>query len=90
MARDGWRDLGGVTLLTTADAATVGAWYGEQLADHTRHLAAQGQLFIRAPVAAFVWDRDYHKYPNVAVLPAPPDWAAAGYRTVIELNRPAP
>ena len=62
----------------------------DRLDQHAQYTDARGRLFIRARIDAFLWERDYHKYPNVAVRPPPPPWAAAGYRTVIELNRPAP
>lgn len=90
LTRDGWSDLGGVVLVTRDDASRVAAWYADRLDEHAQYTDARGRLFIRARIDAFLWERDYHKYPNVAVRPPPPPWAAAGYRTVIELNRPAP
>lgn len=88
--RDGWSDLGGVVLVTRDDPSAVAAWYADRLPDHVQYPDARGLLFIRASIEAFLWERDYHKYPNVAVRSPAPAWAAAGYRTVIELNRPAP
>ncbi|MEQ8660714.1 MAG: hypothetical protein RLW62_07850 [Gammaproteobacteria bacterium] len=88
--RDGWADLGGVVLATRDAPVQVTAWYADRLAEHVQYPAARGVLFIRARIAAFLWERDYYKFPNVAVRPAPPAWATAGYRTVIEFNQPAP
>jgi len=88
--RDGWSDLGGVVLITRDEASRVAAWYADRLDEHAQYSDARGRLFIRARIDAFLWERDYHKYPNVAVRSPPAPWAAAGYRTVIELNRPAP
>lgn len=88
--RDGWADLGGVVLATRDRPAQVAAWYADQLEGHAQYPDERGLLFIRAHIASFLWERDYHKYPNVAVRQPPAAWAAAGYRTVIELNRPAP
>ncbi|MEX2479894.1 MAG: hypothetical protein WD928_03435 [Gammaproteobacteria bacterium] len=90
VAREGWSDLGGITLVSMDDEEQVAAWYAAQLADYRLYRAAQGRLFIRAQVPEFLWDRDYHKHPNIAIMAAPAEWAAAGYRTLIELNRPAP
>lgn len=89
-SRDGWSDLGGLALVSTAAEGEVANWYAERLVDHVQYDAAQGHLFIGAQIAEFLWDRDYHKYANVAIVPAPAVWSAAGYRTLIELNRPAP
>ncbi|MER3394410.1 MAG: hypothetical protein RIA38_05545, partial [Microcella pacifica] len=88
--RDGWADLGGVVLATRDRPAQVAAWYADRLEAHAQYPDPRGLLFIRAHIASFRWERDYHKYPNVAVREPPAAWAAAGYRTVIELNRPAP
>lgn len=88
--REGWSDLGGITLVSMADEEQVAAWYAAELVDYRQYQAVQGRLFIRAPVPEFLWDRDYHKHPNIAIMTAPPEWSAAGYRTLIELNRPAP
>lgn len=90
LTRDGWADLGGVVLATRDGPAEVAAWYADRLDEHVQYPDARGRLFIRARIEDFLWERDYYKYPNVAVRPPPPAWAAAGYRTVIELNRPAP
>jgi len=90
ITRDGWSDLGGVVLVTRDDPDRVAAWYADRLEEHSQYSDARGRLFIRAHIDAFLWERDYYKYPNVAVRTPPPPWAAAGYRTVIELNRPAP
>jgi len=90
IARDGWSDLGGLALVSVADESEIANWYAEHLDDHVQYNADQGRLFVRAQVPEFMWDRDYHKYPNVAIVPAPAAWSAAGYRTLIELNRPAP
>lgn len=86
--RDGWTELGGVRLLSRDAPGQVGAWYANELDTHTRYTADQGDLFIATPIADFLWTRDYYKYPNVAIRPAPPAWAAAGYRSLIEFNRP--
>jgi hypothetical protein len=88
--RDGWSDLGGLALVSVAAEADVANWYAERLVDHVQYDAAPGRLFMRAQIPEFLWDRDYHKHPNVAIVPAPGAWLAAGYRTMIELNRPAP
>lgn len=88
--REGWSDLGGITLVSKDDEERVAAWYAAQLADYRQFQAAPGRLFIRAPVPEFLWDRDYYKHPNIAIMAAPPEWSAAGYQTLIELNRPAP
>ena len=89
-SRDGWSDLGGLALVSTAAEDEVANWYAERLVDSTQYNAAQGRLFMRAQIPEFLWDRDYHKHSNVAIVPAPAAWSAAGYRTLIELNRPVP
>ncbi|MCP5200498.1 MAG: hypothetical protein H6977_10835 [Gammaproteobacteria bacterium] len=90
VARDGWADLGGVTLLSRASPAEVAAWYAAQLDGYERYEGRRGVLFMDTAIDDFLWDRDYYKYPNIALTVPPPDWAAAGYRTRIEFNRPAP
>lgn len=88
-ARKGWQQLGAVALASADPPATVLAWYGERLGDYRRYEAAGRTIFIRAAIDDFLWERDYHKYPNIVVAQAPPPWLDAGYRTTIELNRPA-
>ncbi len=88
--RDGWSSLGAVTLASGDDPLAVAAWYADRLDGYAQYRAAQGLLFIAAEIPDFLWERDYHKYPNVSITRASGEWDAAGYRTVIELNRPAP
>lgn len=89
-ARDGWSDLGGVTLLSRAPREEIAAWYAARLDDYTRYEGSRGVLFMNLASDDFLWDRDYYKYPNIALTAPPAAWAAAGYRTQIEFNRPAP
>ncbi len=88
--RDGWAELGSVTLVSADDEADVVAWYADRLLDTAQYPSAHGLLFIAAAIENFLWDRDYYKYPNVMVSRVSGEWDAAGYRTRIELNRPAP
>ncbi|MGR8921812.1 MAG: hypothetical protein ACU85V_19540 [Gammaproteobacteria bacterium] len=88
--RDGWRELGGVALVSGDDHAAVAAWYAENLVGYYQYPTASGLMFVDAVIPDFLWDRDYYKYPNVSVNQADGQWRIAGYRTLIELNRPAP
>ena len=88
--RDGWHDLGGLRLLSRDEAGAVRRYYAEQLPAYSRFDDGPETLFIAQPIEDFLWERDYHKHANVAIRPAPPRWAAAGYRVMIEFNRPAP
>ena len=88
--RDGWRDLGGLTLASADNEAEVAAWYADHLDNFAQYVSARDLLFIQAHIADFLWERDYYKYPNIAIMRARGEWDAAGYRTIIELNRPAP
>lgn len=87
-ARDGWLDLGAIDLLSKDPPATVSAWYQANLPDFRRYPGLAGDVLINAEIDNFLWDRDYYKYSNVSILPAPAAWQAAGYRSRIELNRP--
>ena len=88
-ARKGWQQLGAIGLASADPLATVLAWYVERLGDYRRYESAGRTIFIRATIDDFLWERDYHKYPNIVVAQASAPWADAGYRTTIELNRPA-
>ncbi|MGE0485119.1 MAG: hypothetical protein AB7Q81_13330 [Gammaproteobacteria bacterium] len=89
-ARDGWTDLGGVTLLSRASREEIAAWYAARLDGYSQYQGRRGVLFMDTSIDDFLWDRDYYKYPNVTLTVPPADWTAAGYRTQIEFNRPAP
>ena len=88
--RSGWSDLGAIRLVSGDDAPTVAAWYAERLSGYAQYRAAPGLLFIARNIENFLWSRDYYKYSNVAIKPADSAWQQAGYKTIIELNRPAP
>lgn len=90
LARDGWNDLGAVVLLSKAPVADVEAWYAQQLPEYQIYRDVEGDLLIQADIADFLWDRDYYKYPNIALMQASEQWQASGYATRIELNRPGP
>lgn len=87
--RSGWDDQGAVTLLTEANPEEVATWYAGALPLFRRYGEMPQALFINARISDFIWERDYFKYPNVAVRPADPAWLARGYRSEIALNRPA-
>ena len=87
--RQGWPDLGVIRMVSGDDQSTVNAWYADHLPGYAQYQAPQGLLFIAEAIESFLWSRDYHKYPNVAIMPADSVWQAAGYKTLIEIKRPS-
>lgn len=87
--RDGWQQLGQVVLISADSRDEVLRWYTEALAGYSSYGDEHGTLFINTQIDDFLWERDYHKHPNVALRPVDDAWREAGYQVRIELNRPA-
>ena len=87
--RHGWESLGGVRLVSKESFEDVVAWYRQRLVDYGRHQAPRGTIFIQEVIRNYLWDRDYYKYANISVLPLEDKFSAAGYATMIEINRPS-
>ena len=88
LERDGWEDLGTIVFVSRADKNVIVDWYARELPGYLRYSGAGGTILIKKQIDNFLWERDYAKYPNITVtLPSDGFWDA-GYKSVIELNRP--
>ena len=86
--RDGWSELGAITFVTKAPEKTVIDWYMKHLPSYKAHRFDQGTLLVKESIIAFLWQRDVHKYSNVAIGKPAPEFLNAGYLASIKFHRP--
>ena len=86
--RDGWSELGAITFVTKASEKAVIDWYMEHLPSYKTHEFDQGMLLVKESIIDFLWQRDSHKYSNVAIGKPAPEFLNAGYLASIKFHRP--
>ena len=86
--RDGWSELGAITFVTKASEKTVIDWYMKHLPSYKAHEFDQGMLLVKETIIDFLWQRDSHKYSNVAIGRPGPEFLKAGYLASIKFHRP--
>jgi hypothetical protein len=86
--RDGWSELGAIAFVAMASEKSVIAWYIKHLPSYKAYRSDEGTLLVKEPIVDFLWQRDLHKYSNVAIEKPRQEFLNAGYLASIRFNRP--
>jgi hypothetical protein len=60
----------------------------KHLPSYKAHEFDQGMLLVKETIIDFLWQRDSHKYSNVAIGRPGPEFLKAGYLASIKFHRP--